>query len=186
MSPTTKRATAKRKSAAGLPAAARAKAPPRPAAARGSRSAPPSQSTSPRPKPDSAGAPSPEALIAAIGDARRRADVLELHRLIRRLAPRLAPSVGSNIIGYGRFHYRYASGHEGDTWVLGLSSRAAYISLYTCAVVEGRYVAESFKARLPGANVGKGCVRFKRLADLDRPALEALIREAAAWKPPGA
>jgi hypothetical protein len=54
-----------------------------------------------------------------------------------------------------------------------------YISLYCCAADEGGYVAEQFKERLPKANIGKSCVRFKRLSDLDETALRDLIRKCA-------
>lgn len=102
-----------------------------------------------------------------------------VHRLIRKTVPKLEASMAMGMIGYGRFHYRYATGHEGDTFVIGLASRAQYISLYLCGTKNGKYVAESYRAKLPKANIGKGCVRFKHLSDLDAKTLAKLIGEGS-------
>ena len=79
------------------------------------------------------------------------------------------------MIGYGTYHYKYASGREGDWCVIGLSSRKNYISLYVCAVKDGKYVAESFKENLPKADIGKSCVRFKKFEDITFPELRELL-----------
>jgi hypothetical protein len=102
--------------------------------------------------------------------------------LIRKNAPELERFVGSGMIGYGPYHYRYASGREGDTALLGLASRKQYISLYVIAADERGYLAETYRTRLPMANVGKSCVRIKRLADVDVSVLTDLIREGARFK----
>jgi hypothetical protein len=73
----------------------------------------------------------------------------------------------------------HASGREGDTAKVGLSSRAQYISLYVCAADAEGHVAERYRDRLPRADIGKGCVRFKRFDDLDPAAVKDLLREAA-------
>ncbi|MGZ8781941.1 MAG: DUF1801 domain-containing protein [Gaiellaceae bacterium] len=122
---------------------------------------------------------SPEDYIAGI-DEPRRSQVRQLHELIRAAAPELEPHVVSGMIGYGSYHYVYASGREGDWPILALASRKAYISLYACAAVDGEYAAERYRDRLSKANIGKSCVRFKQPADLDRNALVELIRETAA------
>lgn len=83
------------------------------------------------------------------------------------------------MLGYGPFHYRYASGREGEACRLSVASNAAYISLYCFAADADGYLAERYVDRLPGADIGKSCVRFKRLADLDQEALVALIEETA-------
>ena len=87
--------------------------------------------------------------------------------------------VQNGILGYGPFHYRYASGREGDACRISLASNKSYISLYALAADDAGYVAERFKKDLPRANIGKSCVRFKRLADLDEKPLVALIKLAA-------
>lgn len=115
----------------------------------------------------------------------RRADIELIDALIKEVAPELARGYSGGYIGYGPYHYKYASGREGDTYHIGLASQKNYISIYCCAVVDGAYVAEGFRERLPKANIGKSCVRFKKLDDLDSEVLRELIRETAANDPTG-
>lgn len=109
----------------------------------------------------------------------RRSDIARLDKLIRKAAPKLEPHIASGMLAYGPFHYTYASGREGDWFRIGVASNKAYISLYACAADERGYVAERYKERLPKASIGKSCVRFKRVSDLDETALAALIKETA-------
>lgn len=116
--------------------------------------------------------------IAAV-DEKRRSDIAALDALIRTHAPTLEPVVMDGMLGYGPFHYRYASGREGDACKLSVASNASYISLYCFAAGAEGYVAERYVDRLPKAGIGKSCVRFRKLADLDEAALVALIEETA-------
>ena len=109
----------------------------------------------------------------------QRTDVRALHELIRATAPALEPHLQSGMLAYGRYAYRTKSGLSGEWFPIGLAGRKRYISLYVTAADGERYLAESFKDRLPKADIGKSCVRFKRLADLDREALVELIRAGA-------
>jgi hypothetical protein len=113
--------------------------------------------------------------------ADRRAELKALHAAIRATAPRLKPFLdcGGTILGYGPYHYRYASGREGDSSIVGLSSRAQYISLYVCGHRGGKTIAEAAQSRLGKVSVGKVCIRFKKLADLNLPVAMELVREAS-------
>lgn len=112
----------------------------------------------------------------------RRAELKALHHAIRKAAPRLKPFFVSRyaIVGYGPYHYKYATGREGDASVIGLSSRAQYISLYVMGNRGGKSIAEAAKSKLGKASVGKCCIRFKKLADLNLSAAMGLVREASA------
>jgi hypothetical protein len=112
-------------------------------------------------------------------DEKRRPDVAALDALIRKHAPELEPVIMDGMLGYGPFHYRYASGREGEACKLSIASNASYISLYCYAADTEGYVAERYVDRLPKASIGKSCVRFKRFSDLDEQALVALIEETA-------
>ncbi|HUP83251.1 MAG TPA: DUF1801 domain-containing protein [Candidatus Limnocylindria bacterium] len=116
----------------------------------------------------------------------RRTYIRELHGLIRTNAPKLEPHLASGMLAYGPYEYRGKSG-SGTWFRLGLASQKRYISLYVMAedLVTGGYLAESYKDRLPKANIGKSCLRFKRPEDLDRATLTKLIKEAATLKPLG-
>jgi len=123
-------------------------------------------------------ATSPEAYIAAL-DEPRRSEIRRLHELIRDVAPQLEPHLEAGMLAYGRYHYRYASGREGDWFRIGLASHKRYISLYVMSERGGRYLAETYRERLPKADIGKSCVRFRSLAAVDLEALRSLIREGA-------
>ena len=89
--------------------------------------------------------------------------------------------------GYGPFHYRYESGREGDAHRIAVAERKTGISLYVLALTEdGEYLAESRAAAFPRAKVGKSCIRFKRLDDLDLDALRSLLQETGRLPAPGA
>jgi hypothetical protein len=110
-------------------------------------------------------------------------DLERLDALIRETLPELE----ADGLNYGPFHYRYESGREGDAYRVSVAQRKSGISLYVLALTEdGQYLAESRADRFPKANVGKSCVRFKRLDDLDLDELRDLLAEAGRRPAPGA
>ena len=109
----------------------------------------------------------------------RKSDIAALDAMIREVVPELDPFVHAGMLAYGPYHYKYASGREGDWFRIGIASNKNYISLSVCAADDEGYVAERYKAALPKASIGKSCVRFKRLSDLDSPALKRMLRESA-------
>jgi len=119
-----------------------------------------------------------EQYIAEVEET-RRGDIQALHDMVREVAPELEPTMDFGMLGYGKVQYKYASGREGEWMKIGIANNKQYISLYSCAADENGYVAERYKERLPKANIGKSCVRFKRLSDLDEETLRELIRETA-------
>ncbi len=123
-------------------------------------------------------ASTPTEYIAQLEEPRRK-DIADLHKLIRKAVPSLKPHIQAGMLAYGPFHFRYPSGREGDWFRVGVASNKAYISLYACAADDRGYVAERYKKRLPKASIGKSCVRFKRLSDLDPKVLQALLKETA-------
>ena len=133
-----------------------------------------------KPREPGAGAATHADYIARVADDGRRADLERLHALVRAAAPDLEPTMRFGMMGYGEFHYRYASGREGDWFRIGIASNKRYVSLYCCAADERGYVAERYRDRLPKASIGRSCVRFSRLADLDEDVLRELVRESAA------
>lgn len=107
-----------------------------------------------------------------------RADARQLHKLIRATVLELRPFLTSGMIGYGAHHYRYATGREGDTFVVGLAGRKNGLALHVTLAVDGKYLTESFADRVGKADVGKSCIRFRRLSDLDQTTIVALLRSA--------
>ena len=114
----------------------------------------------------------------------RKSDIAALHALIQKLMPGEKPNLVYSMIGYGMFHYKTAGGREGDWPLIALASQKNYISVYVCAVdTNQKYVAENYKDMLPKANIGKSCIRFKRLADIDTNVLTKIIKHARTLTP---
>lgn len=129
-------------------------------------------------KPKATAASTPEEYLEQVEDS-RKPDMLKLHALIRKAVPKLTPVMASGMIGYGTYHYKYASGREGDWPIVALANNKNYISVYVCASEDGQYCAERYKHELPKASIGKSCIRFKRVSDIDLKVLEKIVREGA-------
>lgn len=123
-------------------------------------------------------AATPEEYLDQI-DEPRKSEMLRLHALIRKAVPKLAPAMNAGMIGYGSYHYKYASGREGDWPIIALASNKQYISVYVCAADGEMYVAERYKDELPKASIGKSCIRFKRISDIDLDVLEGIVKTGA-------
>lgn len=124
-----------------------------------------------------------EAYIASV-DEQRRGDIRRLHQMVLDEAPQLAPTMqfrmmGTPVMGYGPFDYKYASGRSGTWFKVGIAAQKKYLSLYCCACDSEGYVAERFASRLPKANIGRSCVRFASLEHLDEQAIRELIVQTA-------
>ena len=83
---------------------------------------------------------------------------------------------GESIVGFGSRHYRYASGREGDWFVVGFSPRARSLTLY---LTDGVQRHADHLERLGRHRTGKGCLYVTRLDDVDRDVLAAVINDAA-------
>lgn len=113
-----------------------------------------------------------------------RREILEyLDKLIRQTAPSLKPRFAYNMLGYGNFKYTNYKKEVVDWPTVALASQKNYISLYVCAVENGEYIAEKHKGELGKVSVGKSCIRFKKIGDLNLEALKKVI--ALAEKSPG-
>lgn len=116
-------------------------------------------------------------------NAERKDIIVFLDKLIQKTVPALKPYFAYNMLGYGAFDYKNYK-KETIKWpVIALASQKNYISLYVCAILDGKYLAEDYKDRLGKVSVGKSCIRFKRLDDLNIEVLKELLIEAA--KNPG-
>lgn len=113
-------------------------------------------------------------------DEPRKSEMKELDALIRKAAPSLKPQMLSGMLGYGKYHYKSKS-REGDWCAVLLSSRKQYISLYVCVTDGKKYLAEEYQKKLPKADIGKSCIRFKTLKDIDVEILKEMLKKAAAW-----
>lgn len=115
----------------------------------------------------------PADFIAGVEHPTRRADAEALDRLFRRVTGFQPRMWGPTIVGYGRYHYRYATGREGDFLATGFSPRKANLSIY---VMPGYADFGPILSRLGKHKTGRSCLYVNKLADIDMDVLEELIR----------
>ena len=113
--------------------------------------------------------------IAAVEDPKRRADAEAAGALLAEATGEPPVMWGPSIIGFGAYHYRYASGHEGDAPLVGFSPRKANLVFYLYCD-EGR---DDLLARLGKHKSGKGCVYVNRLSDIDPAVLKEMAVASA-------
>lgn len=113
----------------------------------------------------------------------RQESIAFLHKFIQAAAPNLKPHFAYNMLGYGSFRYKNYKKEEIDWPIIALANQKNYISVYVCAVKDGKYVAETNKDALGKVSVGKSCIRLKKLQDVNLEVLARIIKEAA--KDPG-
>ena len=106
----------------------------------------------------------------------RRADGQALRAMMERVTGEAARMWGPSIVGFGSYHYRYASGHEGDSCRIGFSPRSANLVLY----VGGFPEYEALLAKLGRHKRSKACLYLNKLADVDLAVLEEIARRTYA------
>lgn len=114
-----------------------------------------------------------DAYLASVEPARRREDARRLDTIFREVTGFRPEMWGPSIIGYGRYHYVYASGREGDFLATGFAPRKANLVLY---IMPGYADFGDILARLGKHRLGRSCLYINKLADIDEAALRELIR----------
>ncbi len=117
-----------------------------------------------------------EAFLESVDDETKRRDCLTLLSLMQEETGHEPKMWGGSIVGFGSYHYKYASGREGDWFLTGFSPRKQALSLYIMAGFS-RY--EDFLERLGKHKTGKSCLYVKTLDDVDLDVLRELVRESA-------
>ena len=121
-----------------------------------------------------------EEFLERVEPASKREDGKVLDALFRKVTGAEPKMWGPTIVGYGQYHYKYASGHEGDMCRVGFSPRKAKHSLYLLGCLttaEGRARRTEQLARLGKHSTGVGCLYVNKLADIDLSVLEEMIRD---------
>jgi Domain of unknown function (DU1801) len=112
-------------------------------------------------------------IVSYVDSEQKRTDSLHLLELLRAWSGFEPQMWGPTIIGFGSYHYKYASGHEGDAAIIGFSPRKAEFSLYVLAEGDdNQYLLD----KLGKFKMGKACIYFKKLADLDLEILQLLCK----------
>ena len=116
-----------------------------------------------------------EEFLATVTHARRLADAREIIAIMRRVSGEEPVMWGPTMIGFGSYHYRYDSGHEGDAFIMGLSPRAASMSVYG---IYNAYDPDPRLEKLGPLTAGKSCVYITRFEAIDHELFEAMARDA--------
>ncbi|RMD73988.1 MAG: DUF1801 domain-containing protein, partial [Bacteroidetes bacterium] len=116
--------------------------------------------------------------LDAVPDEQKRADSYRLLELMEELTGEPPVLWGPSLVGFGKYHYRYASGREGDFFLTGFSPRKQALTLY---IMSGFSRYDELMARLGKYKTGKSCLYIKRLSDVDEEVLRTLIAESVAW-----
>lgn len=107
-----------------------------------------------------------------VADETKRGDAFELVKIMQKVTGFEPKMWGPSIIGFGSYHYKYASGHEGDAPLAGFSPRKAAISLYVYLSPEKR---EDLLSKLGKHRAAKGCIYIKKLSDINIEILKEMV-----------
>jgi Domain of unknown function (DU1801) len=118
-----------------------------------------------------------EDYIASRANEEQRADCKALMSILKRITKQQPKMWGPSIVGYGSYHYTYESGRTGEMCLTGLAIRGRELVVYLMADGEEQ---KALRSRLGKHKMGKSCLYFKRLGDLDQTVLEQLVANSVA------
>lgn len=120
----------------------------------------------------------PEELIASL-PLNKRETMEYLYNKICKAIPNHKPFLMTGFIGFGKYHFKYASGREGDWLTIGLKENKTGYSIYICSIdkVSGKFLIEMNSKKIGKASCGKSCIRFKKLEDIDLDFVLSLIKK---------
>lgn len=118
------------------------------------------------------------AFLDAIEDTQKRADAKKIAAMMRKATGSRAKMWGKGMVGFGSYHYKYASGGEGDWMLIGFSPRMQNLTMY---IMTGFKEFDTLMSRLGKYKTGKSCLYVKRLADIDLKVLESLLQQSIGY-----
>lgn len=114
--------------------------------------------------------------LHTVENKQKRDDCFQLVELMEEVVGEPATMWGSSIVGFGSYHYKYASGREGDFMLTGFAPRKTALTLYIMAGFE-RY--DELMTKLGKYKTGKSCLYVKKLDDIDMDVLRELVKQSA-------
>jgi Domain of unknown function (DU1801) len=114
------------------------------------------------------------AFINSITDEQRRKDCQAVFELMSKVTKAKPEMWGSSIVGFGRYHYKYATGREGEWMLTGFSPRKGDLTLY---IMPGFAAVPELMKQLGKHKTGKSCLYIKKLADIDMKVLKKIVEE---------
>jgi len=119
-----------------------------------------------------------EDFINAVPDETKRKDSFKIIEMMEEVSGQPPKMWGPSIIGFGTYHYKYESGHEGDAPLIGFSPRKAAISLYLCGGLKDR---ELLLQKLGKYKMAKACIYIKKLDDVDSGVLMEMAEKSVEY-----
>jgi hypothetical protein len=116
-----------------------------------------------------------EAFLNSVAYEKKRRDCFTILELMQQVTGTEPEMWGSTIVGFGRYHYKYASGREGDWFLTGFSPRKQNLTLY---IMAGFTEYEALLSKLGKHSTGKSCLYIKKIEDIDLEALRELVRQS--------
>jgi hypothetical protein len=116
-----------------------------------------------------------EFINSYVDNEQKRADSFQLIELMTKWSGYKPKMWGPTIVGFGTYHYKYASGHEGDSAILGFSPRKSAFSLYVFVPTRE---SKKLLGELGRFRMGKACIYVKKIADINVPVLHKLCDES--------
>ena len=121
------------------------------------------------------------AFLKKVPDPQRREDAIAVTDLMRKVTKQEPKMWGTSIVGFGSYHYKYASGREGDWFAMGVAPRKDALTVYICS---GFRKYPELMEKLGKYKAGQSCLYIKKLADVDQSVLKQLMSRALKDGPP--
>lgn len=121
-----------------------------------------------------------EDFLNSVESEKKRADSFKIIEMMKQITGEEPKMWGDSIIGFGQYHYRYATGHEGDAAMVGFSPRKQNLTLYLmgCYVRPEDKTYDDLFEKLGKHKTGKSCLYINKLDDVDMDVLEELVRKS--------
>ena len=121
-----------------------------------------------------------ETYLNSVEHPTKRTDSFKLLQLMGKVTGLEPKMWGDSIVGFGEYHYRYVTGHEGDAALVGFSPRKQNLTLYLmgCYIRSDDKSYDELFSQLGKHKLGKSCLYINKLADVDMGVLEELVRKS--------
>ena len=119
-----------------------------------------------------------EKFLNSIEDENKKSDCFEILKMMKQITKEEPKMWGSSIIGFGNYHYKYASGREGDWFITGFSPRKQSLTIY---IMPGFKRYDELMSKLGKYKTGKACLYIKQLEDIDVNVFKELIKQSVKY-----
>jgi len=119
-----------------------------------------------------------EAFLSSVADEKKKQDSFTILELMKQVTGKEPEMWGDSIVGFGSYHYKYASGREGDWFVTGFSPRKQNLTLY---IMAGFDEYDQLLSKLGKHSIGKSCLYIKKVEDVDMDVLKELVKKSVEY-----